>query len=344
MKKNWSRQVHNIQISITLLALILLFYIIAWIRIFQGNELLINNFKDIILTIEELNSHNQTKATEAVLLEALDNQHSKFQRMLEQYPLEQLYDVPLYKELKNLSRNWNETKNLYTITLETNANNVLVIQTYSEHLNVLYQATQSYATQVINKLANLEIYMSFVVFLLILSGIIQYYFKKEFISLKEQAFLDVTTIPNRTCCINTIDNYDAKENCFGCGCIMFDLNNLKVTNDTYGHKAGDELIHNFASILKNSISEYGFVGRFGGDEFISIFENCNETSLDSYIKDIQKDVECYNKKHEYRKISYSYGFAVSNKDNYYNMSQLVQSADKSMYTCKRCFKCMDGNV
>ena len=49
-----------------------------------------------------------------------------------------------------------------------------------------------------------------------------------------------------------------------------DVNGLKVTNDTKGHKAGDELIVGVAGILNSAISSFGTVYRVGGDEFVVI--------------------------------------------------------------------------
>ena len=52
---------------------------------------------------------------------------------------------------------------------------------------------------------------------------------------------------------------------------MFDLNNLKTTNDTMGHSAGDRLIMDFARLLRSVIPDKGFVGEYGGDEFMAVF-------------------------------------------------------------------------
>ena len=49
------------------------------------------------------------------------------------------------------------------------------------------------------------------------------------------------------------------------------MNDLKVVNDSLGHLAGDTLIMNFAHIIRTSIPEKYFVGRYGGDEFIIIY-------------------------------------------------------------------------
>jgi diguanylate cyclase (GGDEF)-like protein len=66
--------------------------------------------------------------------------------------------------------------------------------------------------------------------------------------------------------------------------IMFDLNNLKRANDTYGHAVGDQLITNFARLLRNAIPAKDFVGRYGGDEFIAIITQTTKKSLISWMK------------------------------------------------------------
>ncbi len=55
--------------------------------------------------------------------------------------------------------------------------------------------------------------------------------------------------------------------------IMIDLDNFKIINDTYGHKAGDSALKVVASTLANDIRTMDVVGRFGGDEFVLLFVN-----------------------------------------------------------------------
>ena len=53
--------------------------------------------------------------------------------------------------------------------------------------------------------------------------------------------------------------------------IKRDLNNLKITNDKFGHLAGDGLIRDMAYILQDAFSEDGYVYRIGGDESAVIY-------------------------------------------------------------------------
>ncbi len=58
--------------------------------------------------------------------------------------------------------------------------------------------------------------------------------------------------------------------------IMFDVNELKKINDTYGHKTGDEVLKSFAKTLRNCSRPFDVSARWGGDEFILILPKTSE--------------------------------------------------------------------
>ena len=58
--------------------------------------------------------------------------------------------------------------------------------------------------------------------------------------------------------------------------IYFDLNDLKRTNDTLGHAAGDALLAKFARILLSHVRESDCVGRMGGDEFAILLSHAGQ--------------------------------------------------------------------
>ena len=72
--------------------------------------------------------------------------------------------------------------------------------------------------------------------------------------LEQKAYTDAHTgLPNKDACellLNTPEK--VKEST---ACMMFDLNNLKIVNDTMGHSAGDRLIMDFAQLLRSVIPE-----------------------------------------------------------------------------------------
>ncbi len=50
--------------------------------------------------------------------------------------------------------------------------------------------------------------------------------------------------------------------------IVADLNGLKITNDTFGHQTGDQIIIQIARILESVFQDDGIIARIGGDEFV----------------------------------------------------------------------------
>ena len=65
--------------------------------------------------------------------------------------------------------------------------------------------------------------------------------------------------------------FSAKKKLKTAACFMFDLDNLKYVNDTYGHDFGDDYIRTAASVFRLFESERSIVARLSGDEFILFF-------------------------------------------------------------------------
>ena len=57
---------------------------------------------------------------------------------------------------------------------------------------------------------------------------------------------------------------------------LCDIDNFKDINDFYGHMAGDEILHVFATEVSNVVGNEGLVGRYGGDEFMVILPEIDE--------------------------------------------------------------------
>jgi len=59
--------------------------------------------------------------------------------------------------------------------------------------------------------------------------------------------------------------------------MLGDLDHFKNVNDTYGHVVGDEVLREIARRLLASVRSYDFVGRYGGEEFLIVLNNCEST-------------------------------------------------------------------
>ena len=122
-------------------------------------------------------------------------------------------------------------------------------------------------------------------------------------------------------------------------CFMFDLNDLKVVNDTQGHEMGDMMIYSFANLLRQVVPCQYFIGRFGGDEFIMIAEHISgKREIKDLLRDIDELISFYNKNNKDFQLSYSSGYAFSEEHKGATLAELLHFADDAMYANKKAFK------
>lgn len=178
------------------------------------------------------------------------------------------------------------------------------------------------------------------VMLIYLYGLYTYFnLNKDNKDLSNIAYIDpLTNLPNRARCDQVVKNYLMMEKLPNLTCIFFDLNNLKATNDTYGHEQGDNILREFGYILRDVSSEYGFICRNGGDEFVGLFENISEEAMERYVNEINKKIDTYNKRSDVINISFAYGISYSEELGINSITELMSLADKRMFEHKREYK------
>lgn len=117
------------------------------------------------------------------------------------------------------------------------------------------------------------------------------------------------------------------------GIFFMDVNNLKDTNDRYGHDAGDALLKKAAESIKAMVSEnlHGF--RMGGDEFIMVALNCTESDVSEIKARWQKELDIVNEKYGMSPCSVAVGTAFAKGS--FQIEELCKIADDRMYEDKR---------
>jgi diguanylate cyclase (GGDEF)-like protein len=113
--------------------------------------------------------------------------------------------------------------------------------------------------------------------------------------------------------------------------ILFDLDELKQVNDSYGHGAGDALLKAFAERLNSATRGSDTAGRYGGDEFLVVLPECKPENVKYVLKrleGIHVQIEGCN-----LPVPFSAGWAEFRLGE--TAKELLARADAELYVTKR---------
>ncbi len=115
--------------------------------------------------------------------------------------------------------------------------------------------------------------------------------------------------------------------------IMIDLDNLKTTNDTFGHSVGDEVLQQAADLLRRTFRQEDLIARIGGDEFVILVPNCEDELASQLIRRLRGAALGYNASNPRSRLDFSLGYAVAFDAE--ELHQAMLFADERMYANKK---------
>jgi len=113
--------------------------------------------------------------------------------------------------------------------------------------------------------------------------------------------------------------------------IVADLNCLKITNDTFGHEAGDKLIINMAKIIKDNTKDDYIACRIGGDEMIILMPETNESQSLDILAKIKQATICSDEDPIRPLVALG---SATKKDESEHFNKLFKRAEEKMYENK----------
>lgn len=144
----------------------------------------------------------------------------------------------------------------------------------------------------------------------------------------------LTNLNNRRAFDEKLTELDKNSCSTGTSLIIMDLNGLKVTNDTYGHAAGDDMIATAARVIENAYIDEGSCYRIGGDEFAVILENPS-VSLATLDKRLEAGMEKVNKTSKWKlSIARGSSYLYDTDGKRRTISDWKLEADVQMYRDK----------
>lgn len=131
---------------------------------------------------------------------------------------------------------------------------------------------------------------------------------------------------------NALQEYQKYKNSFAIA--IADIDDFKQINDKYGHPAGDAVLKELSVIFMNHMDRKGFVSRWGGEEFLFVYERMNKQRAAWHLEELLKNIRTagitYNG--ESIKVTITVGLAECSEKT--NIEELLEQADSNLYRGK----------
>jgi two-component system, cell cycle response regulator len=129
----------------------------------------------------------------------------------------------------------------------------------------------------------------------------------------------------------------AKRNSRQMALIFADIDEMKLINDEYGHKAGDQAIIEAAGILKKTFRDSDIIARIGGDEFIVLVIEPDSENFSTLIQKRINDnlLELNSSSGRQFCLSISIGIVGCDSSAEFDLTDYIEKADKDMYKNKQ---------
>lgn len=119
-------------------------------------------------------------------------------------------------------------------------------------------------------------------------------------------------------------------------CLMFmDIDDFSKVNNTYGHVVGDEVLKRVSQTILNNIRNTDLFGRWGGEEFVGIFNLRQKSEAEGVAEKIRMLVQNSEVQHndEIITVSASLGVTIPREDD--TVESIIERADQLMYESKK---------
>lgn len=330
-----------IQSCLILILIVLIIFIMVNISRLQGTARVIN-YAGLV----------RGATQREVKLEITGNQNDELIKYLDdilddlkykdgQYNLVNLRDNEYNDKLYILSDYWEELKKEIKAVREVGYQNTDIVkmsEIYFKMADETVSAAENYSERIAIKIRTIELLSVLDMLCLVILIIIQTLTAMKMAVLnkllEQRAYTDAHTgLPNKDACEELLNNKEKVAE--HTACLMFDLNNLKIINDTKGHSKGDQLIFNFAHLLRRVIPQEAFVGRYGGDEFMVVIYNTSKAEIEDILKQLSMEKDRLNRSDNQMPIDYACGWAISDADSECTIQMLLDKADYYMYENKQ---------
>lgn len=113
---------------------------------------------------------------------------------------------------------------------------------------------------------------------------------------------------------------------------LLDIDDFKAINDTYGHVYGDKTLQAFAALMKDAMQGHGIAARFGGEEFMLVFDSVERENINRILAQIAAGFDAFGMETKQIHVSFSGGVEVFHQED--KITKLFNAADEKLYYAK----------
>ncbi len=162
--------------------------------------------------------------------------------------------------------------------------------------------------------------------------------EKQNLQLEQLAYYDsLTDLPNRRMFDKLVEHEFSmmRKEGYESVLVLMDIDDFKTVNDTYGHLAGDDVLRQFAKLLRENLRETDIVARFGGEEFIILMPSTNIEEGYVFTENLRKRIMEAEFAVESKEIKLTSSFGMCKLTKGKNEKHYFCSADKALYRAKQ---------
>lgn len=115
--------------------------------------------------------------------------------------------------------------------------------------------------------------------------------------------------------------------------VLGDIDHFKHVNDTYGHTCGDMVLQTVSGILQKSMRKHGFAARWGGEEFLLVFDHEDADSAYDVVRHMLMEIRCTPTRYEECPVFVTMTLGVT-PGNTNDINALLKDADEKLYNGK----------
>lgn len=116
--------------------------------------------------------------------------------------------------------------------------------------------------------------------------------------------------------------------------VVWDIDDFKKVNDTYGHKAGDKVLVTIATLLKEQVRETDFIARFGGEEFVMLLPETEVKNAQAVVEKLRSGVEECEFHHGEQRVAITVSGGMTQFKKGDTIESAFERADQFLYKAK----------